>query len=430
MNEDRFDVIIVGGGLAGSAAALELARNGVDVLVLERGRSSGSKNMTGGRLYGHGMEKLIPDFAAKAPIERIVTKERVSLMTEQGAFTMDYDSTKLKDPTCASYTVLRAKFDPWLAAQAEEAGAMYVLRTRVDNLIKKDGKVIGVESGGEMVYADAVILADGVNSLLAQRAGLKKELGPSQVAVGVKEVVKLDEQTVSDRFGLQKGDGASWLFAGYPTDGAVGGGFLYTNRESVSLGIVATISDIEHSQASVPEMVERLKNHPTIKPLIEGGARGEYSAHLVPEAGFNMMPQLYGDGVLVAGDAAGFCINLGYIVRGMDLAIESGRLAAQAILEARKKNDYSSSSLSRYRALLDDSFVMRDLSHYKDAPQLMENHLMFETLPQIADEAMGAMFEVDGSAKAPLMKEIKGIVSNHGGFKPLLKVAKKARKAL
>lgn len=411
MSEDRFDAIIVGGGLAGSTAAYVLAKAGLEVLVIERGDTCGCKNMTGGRLYGHSLEKIIPDFASRAPVERKITKERISFLSSAGNTTVEYGSPALGAPGAASYSVLRSKFDRWLASEAEEQGAMYVCGILVDDMIVRDGKVCGIVAGEEEMEADVVILADGVNSLLSQKLGLKKELDPMEVAVGAKEVITLGEERIRDRFGLEGSDGAAWMFVGDPTAGNIGGGFLYTNKDSVSLGIVTTVGDIDYSGVSVVDMVDRFKEHPVIRPLIAGGQTAEYSAHLVPEGGFHMIPQLYGDGVLVAGDAAGFVINLGYMVRGMDLAIESGLQAANAVLYAKRKGDYSKSALSVYKTALEGTFVMKDLRQYKNAPKFMENRRMFTKYPLLLEEILKAMFLVDGTPSPGLVKKLLPILS-------------------
>lgn len=404
MSEEKFGAIIVGGGLAGCSAAIVLAKAGVDVLVIERGDYCGGKNMTGGRLYGHSLEKIIPNFAEKAPIERVVKHEKISMMTADGSLDIGYNSKKLSaEADNASYTVLRAKFDQWLAEQAEEAGASIIPGIRVDKLLVEDGRVVGVEATGEEMYADVVILADGVNSLLAQQIGMKKELEPHQVAVGAKETIKLSEEIINQRFNLAEGEGTAWLSAGDPTEGSFGGGFLYTNKDTVSVGIVATLSDIGHSELSVPQMLERFKNHPTIAPLLEGGEIIEYSGHLVPEEGLHMVPELYRDGVLVTGDAAGFCVNLGFTVRGMDFAIESGRLAAEAVLKAQERGDFSAESLSDYQKAVENSFIMRDLKSLKGFPTLLSRREMFEDLPGMIDDVAGKLFTVDGKPSQNLI---------------------------
>ena len=397
MSEEKFDAIIVGGGLAGLTAAYCLAQAEMEVLVLERGSFCGSKNVTGGRIYTHSLKKVMPGFAEEAPLERKVTKERVALMTETGTVNIEYASGKPEDEKSASYTILRSKFDKWYAEKCEEAGVMMVPGIRVDEVLKDGDKVIGINAGGEEMFADVVILADGVNSLLAQQLGLKPELEPQQVAVGCKEVIQLGEDVINQRFGLEGNEGVSMLVAGDPTVGNIGGGFLYTNKDSVSIGIVATCSDIGRVDVSIPDMLERFKNHPSIEPLIKGGFPVEYSAHLVPEGGFDMIPKLYDNGVLVTGDAAAFVINLGYTVRGMDFAIESGRLAAEAVIRAKAAEDFSAASLSYYQKLVENSFIYADMKQYRNFPKLLERHEIFNDVPQIADVLFDKLFRVDGS---------------------------------
>ena len=397
MSDEKFDAIVVGGGLAGSSAAIVLAKAGLEVLLIERGDFCGAKNMTGGRLYGHSLEKIIPDFAKEAPIERKVIKEQISLMSEDGSLDVGFRSKRLSsEADNASYTVLRATFDQWLASKAEEAGAEIIPGILVNELILENGKVVGVEATGEKLYADVVILADGVNSLLAQSLGMKKELEPEQVAVGAKEVIKLGEDIINQRFGLAAGEGGAWLSCGDPTMGGFGGGLLYTNKDTVSIGIVATLSDIGHTDLSINQLLDRFKQHPAIAPYIEGGETVEYSGHLVPEEGIHMVPELYRDGVLVTGDAAGFCVNLGFTVRGMDFAIESGRLAAEAVIRAREAGDFSAASLSYYKKLLDESFVMREMDSYKGFPTILSRREVFENLPAMVNDIAAKAFTVDG----------------------------------
>jgi len=415
MSEDRFDVIVVGGGLAGSTAAYVLAKAGVDVLVIERGPSCGSKNMTGGRLYGHSLKKIIPDFETRAPLERRITKERVSLMSASGTTTVEFDSNTLGGEDARSYSVCRGKFDAWLAKEAENAGATYVTGIRVDDLIVRNGRVRGIVAGEDRMEADVVILADGVNSLLAQKIGLAKPLDPHNVAVGLKEVIKLSDQQMKDRFGCTGDNGTAWLFAGDPTLGSIGGGFLYTNKDTISLGIVATVADVEWSETSVVNMLDRFKEHPMIAPLIEGGALMEYSAHLVPEGGYDSMPQLYSDGVLVAGDAAAMCMNLGYMVRGMDLAIEAGRQAANTVLYAMRRKDFSKKTLSAYRTALENSFVLRDMKQYRKAPKFLENRRVFTRFPILLEQICRAVFTVDGvNSSNGILKKVLPPVTDAG----------------
>ena len=430
MSDDRFDAIVVGAGPAGNAAALTLAKAGLEVVVIERGNWAGAKNVSGGRLYGHALEKILPGFADEAPVERRITRERISLLTETAGTTIEYTDEAFRDPKTASYSVLRSKFDKWFAAKAEEEGAMYVTGIHVDEMIVKEGRVCGVKCGDEEMEADVVILADGVNSPLAQSLGMKKELAQAETAVGVKEVIGMDEKVIRDRFNVGEGEGLAWMMAGYPSDGGIGGVCLYTNKESLSLALVLTTSFIGKSETSVPQLLERAKQHPVIAPLIEGGKLLEYSAHLVTEGGYNMIPTLYGDGVLLVGDAANFVMNLAYTVRGMDQAMESGRIAAETVIKAKEKGDFSSSTLSEYKRMLEDSFVLRDLKHHMGTPKMMEHPEIFTKYPVMAQEIFSEMFTIDGNPRRHLMKFAMPALKKSGGIFKLARIGLDAAKAL
>jgi electron transfer flavoprotein-quinone oxidoreductase len=399
-----FDAIVVGAGPAGSTAATVLARGGLDVLLVERGTAPGSKNLSGGRLYGHALATVFPDFATSAPLERVITKERISLLTAESATTVEFSSTHL-DGSNASYSVLRAPLDQWLADQAEAAGATLITGVRVDELLVTDGRVRGIVAGEDQMTAKVVLLADGALSLLARRAGLIPEPDPHHYAVGAKEVIHLGADVVSQRFGLADGQGCAWMFDGHATDGHIGGGFLYTNADTVSLGIVTTIGDLGHSRTRVPEMVERLKSHPTVAPLIAGGTMVEYGGHMALEGGYDAVPKVVHDGALLLGDAAGFGLNTGYTIRGMDLAIESGRLAAETVIAANGRGDFSATSLDEYTDRLKASFVLTDMKFYRRFPAFLEDTpRLFAEYPRLAEELMLDLFSVDGEPPVPLTR--------------------------
>ena len=425
-----FDAIVVGGGLAGSVAAYTLASAEKSVLVVERGNYCGAKNMTGGRIYTHSLAKIFPDYQ-DAPLQRKVTHERISLMSPDSNFTIDYSARELEQAGKESYTVLRGPFDQWLAEKAEDVGAEYICGIAVEDLMIENGKVCGVIAGEDEITADVVILADGVNSLLTSKAGLsKKAPAIHQVAVGAKETIELPADVIESRFLCNPGEGASWLFAGDCSNGIIGGAFVYANEESVSVGIVATMSEVLKQDIPVYQMLENFKNRPEIKPLIAGGKLVEYSGHVVPEGGIHMMPEIIGDGVLVAGDAAMLCMNLGYTVRGMDLAVESGSIAAKAAIKALDAGDTSKAGLGVYKSMLDNSFIMRDMNMYAEAPEFLENCPgMFRGYPEMIRGIMTPLFMVDGEPRQHVMKLAMPQVKKQGLFK-LGKVAMKGVKVL
>ena len=428
-----FDAIVVGAGLAGSVAAHELAKAGKEVLMVERGNFAGAKNMTGGRLYAHSLKKVFPDFEKEAPLERKICHERISLMTGDSNFTIDFSSDAMEDESQASYSVLRGPFDQWLASKAEDAGAEAIYGIPVESLIRDEsGKVCGIKAGEDEITAEVVILCDGVNSLLAQEAVVYSKPPASQIAVGVKEVFELDEQTIDDRLLCNPGEGAAWLFAGDATHGVFGGGFMYTNRTSISLGVVAGIQACASTANATPvyQMLEDLKKHPAVAPLIKGAKVVEHSGHMVPEGGINIMPPLIGDGVMLAGDSAMMCINLGYMVRGMDYAIAAGQMAGQQAVKALDAGDTSKAGLQGYVDALEQSFVLKDLRQYKDEPAFMENFdRMFNGYPVMVRDIMNSMFVVDGSPVTPMKQNVMPIVKRMG-IMNILKDVRGAMKAL
>ncbi|HHV76396.1 MAG TPA: FAD-dependent oxidoreductase [Syntrophothermus lipocalidus] len=406
---EGFEVIVVGGGLAGLAAAYTLADRGVEVLVLERGDYCGAKNVTGGRIYLNPIRDLFPQLWKDAPFERYIAHEEVSLFASTRSITLRYDGNELGEPPYQSYSVLRAKFDRWLARQVEQKGAMLVTKSRVDDVILENGAVKGVRAGGEELRANVVIACDGVLSLVSEKAGLRKDMRPQNYAVGIKEVIEMDRATIENRFNLEGEEGAARLFMGDVTAGMFGGGFLYTNLESISLGLVVSIEALSENQRELtaPELLERFKERPEVSCLVKGGETVEYSAHVIPEGGFDALNSLYGDGILVAGDAAGFALNIGVTVRGMEYAMASGYYAAETVLRAREKGDYSRATLSQYQRLLEDSFVLKDFRNFRDALSVLDNHRFFQYYPELLGNILKDLYQVPPGPKDRLYSTIR-----------------------
>ncbi|MGH7749767.1 MAG: FAD-dependent oxidoreductase, partial [Candidatus Dormibacteria bacterium] len=332
------DAVVVGAGPAGSAAALVLARAGREVLLLERGEFPGSKNVSGAAVYSPDvLEALIPRFWESAPIERTLTRRVICVASEESSVSLDFRSRRFASPPYNAFSVLRPRFDRWLADQAVAAGAVLLSATVVDEVLRDgDGRVRGVRvrrEDGE-IEADVVIAADGVNSFLARGAGMQRELTGHDLSLGVKEVIALDRRTVEERFTLEGDEGVTYEFLGAVTGAVAGGSFLYTNRESLSLGVIVEIASLPEHRVRPYELLERFKSHPSVAPLVRGGRLVEYSAHMVPEAGQAMLATLACDGMLVTGDAAGLCFATGLYLEGINYAIASGRAAGEAAAAA------------------------------------------------------------------------------------------------
>jgi electron transfer flavoprotein-quinone oxidoreductase len=406
-SSERFDVAVVGAGLAGTAAAYLLAKAGLKVVCLERGDEPGTKNVMGGVLYRQPTEKIIPGWWRDAPVERPVVEERMWLVTEDSLIQAGFKSTRYAEEPHNAFTVLRVKFDKWFADQAVAAGALLITNTVAEDVIRQDGRIVGVRTGrsdGD-VFANVVIAADGVNSLLSKKAGLHGELAPNQVALATKEIINMTREKIEDRFLLNPNEGATIEVFGDSTMGMLGYGFIYTNRDSLSVGVGALLSDFIRKKVNPNDLMERFKANPMIKRLLEGGESKEYMAHLIPEGGADAMPPVFTDGMLVVGDAAG--MSNAIYREGSNLALVSAKLAAQTCIEAHQRGDFSAQSLARYRQLLDESFIMKDLSLYSRTSRFFQKNRDFlELYPGMLAEAAHQMLSVDSVPKQDKQRAI------------------------
>jgi electron transfer flavoprotein-quinone oxidoreductase len=409
--KERFDAIVVGAGPAGNAAAYTMAKAGLKVLQIERGEYPGSKNVQGAILYSDALERIIPDFREDAPLERHIIEQRLWVLDDRSFVGTHFRSDHYNKPPYNRYTIIRAQFDRWFSQKVREAGAMLICETTVEHLLMDGQRVVGVRcdrAGGD-VMADVVVLADGVNSTLARKAGFHPEIQARNVALAVKEILFLPEEAIRSRFNVGEDEGVVIEMVGKITDGLVGTGFLYTNKESLTIGVGCILDDFKNNpKRTAPyAMLDRMKQHPSIAPLIEGGEMKEYCAHLIPEGGFFAVPKVCGDGWLIVGDSGGF-VNAAHR-EGSNLAMTTGRLAAETIIEARAAGKpMNSATLKSYKARIDDSFVMKDLHKYRHLPQALEKSpQFFSAYPELVNRAAQTLFTVDGVDKQSKEREIR-----------------------
>jgi len=423
MAEEDFDAIVVGAGPAGSACAYTLAKAGKNVLLLERGDSAGAKNVSGGRLYAYALELVDPDLAQRAPLQRRIVREQIMLLSGQSATTVDYADFGKAAGGPQSYSVIRATLDEWFAGEAEAQGATFAAGMRVDSLLEEHGRIVGIKVGEDEMRAGIVVAADGVNSLIGQQAGLFPDVKAHAVGVGVKETIELPAAVINQRFGLRDGEGAARVAIGC-TEGISGGGFLYTNQDSVSLGIVFNPEQAARNGRQIQEIFQDFKLHPAIAALLEGGTSVEYGAHLVPEIGFHGVPQrLSREGLLVVGDAAQFGINTGMIIRGMDLAMVSGLAAARAILAGGEAG-------AAYQAQLEALSLLPNLRAYAEFHGIFGIDRIFKEYPDLANQALGFLFNVDGQVPPPMIKQLLAIVKSKVSLTQLAKDAWKGYRSV
>ncbi|MEX0846810.1 MAG: FAD-dependent monooxygenase, partial [Ilumatobacteraceae bacterium] len=287
-------------------------------------------------------------------------------------------------------------------------GAQLLCSTTVTGLLRDaSGTVTGVRTDrpdGDLT-ARLVIACDGVNSFLAKEAGLYGPVDAANYTLGVKETIALPKDVIDDRFGVRGREGVDIEILGGTSD-VSGGGFIYTNLDTIAVGVVLKLPKLAAQQRRPEEIIARLKAHSAIAPLVEGGEIKEYSAHLIPEAGLAMMPKLAGDGLLVAGDAAAMCLAAGIWLEGVNFAMASGMYAGQAAVEAISRGNTSLAGLAGYERRLADTFVLKDHRKLKRAPHLVLSDRVQHLYPQFVANVVEGMFRVENPKPKPGLRRI------------------------
>jgi electron transfer flavoprotein-quinone oxidoreductase len=421
---------VVGAGPAGSAAALSLARKGVNVLMLEKARVPGERNMTGGVIYGDfpgewGLIHLVPDFEATAPLERRILSTEVvvldspnyakgtskyyrltksSAAAKLGLFSMGFE-------TGHDYSVLRRPFDRWFANVAVQAGAMLSTETTAEGLLFEGGAVVGVKTPREELRAKLVIDSSGVTSTLVAEAGLRARLTPRQLYHGIKRVYKLDPATIEMRFRVKAGAGRAIFFLGGFMHRIGGGAFIYTNKDTLSVGLVVSMDSLIRATterfAEVGKLLDVLDEfvaHPMVAELLEGAQAMEYSAHNIPKGFKAILKKPYADGFLATGDALGSFVKIGPMIDGMRRAVTSGMMAASAYMAASSSGSFRARNLSRYRDMLTP--IYEDVNRSGRDSFVSEASFTYHTLPKVLfGSGLASVYRFSPGAAPPRMKD-------------------------
>ncbi|MHA2248396.1 MAG: FAD-dependent oxidoreductase [Candidatus Hodarchaeales archaeon] len=406
--KEKFDVIIVGAGPAGCSTAIRLMQKdpSLNVAVIDRGKPIGSKNISGGVIWGQNLATIIPKWWEKAPIERKIIQKRVGFLTKKEAFAVELSFPEWAQDPPNAVSVFLSKFVNWLAKVAENHGANVFEGITVDDLSTNSvGRFNGIIQAGDAFEANVIVIADGANSRLALSSGFRKEMEKKHYGLGVKEVLRLPEEVINDRFNLEPSTGmASEYVIGSLPGGIRAGGFLYTNKDTLSIGTVSQIDTMNNPEFPPLNILESFKKHPMILKMLKESSLAEYSAHWVPEGGIQMLPKLYDSNVLIVGDAAGFVISNGIVIQGINYAIASGISAADTILQAQKINDFSRKTLKNYEQRLKVDYILKDMKTFKKIHKITRNPRLYAQYPELLVGIFKNMLTDQDQAKNHLLK--------------------------
>lgn len=384
-----YDVLIVGAGPAGLAAAVRLkqcaqeAGQEISVCVLEKGAQLGAHTLSGAVIDPVSLTELLPDWRALgAPLTTPVSTDEFLVLGEARARRIP---VALLPPLMANhgaYIISLGEFCQWLGSQAEAAGVeIYAGYAAQEILYGEQGEVAGILTGdmgrtangeegpqfapGIEIHARYTLIAEGARGSLArdleQRFQLRKDSSPQKYGLGIKEVWRVAPE--------QHRPGLVQHSLGWPLASDTGGGsFIYHyGADLVSIGFVVHL-DYANPHLSPFDEFQRFKMHPAIRPLLEGGKRLSYGARAITEGGLQSWPELVFPGGALIGCSAGM-VNVPRI-KGIHNAMKSGMLAAEAVMSALAANR-SPDNLSAYPTALRSSRVWHDLHAVRNVKPML-----------------------------------------------------------
>ncbi|HEY7680386.1 MAG TPA: NAD(P)/FAD-dependent oxidoreductase, partial [Terriglobia bacterium] len=398
------DVLIVGAGPAGLATALRLAQlierhnaevdagarqgrkfSAEEICLLEKSREIGGHLLSGAVLDPRALRELLPDFdqpdsPGRAPLACPVRREGVYFLTERGQWKLPIIPPFLQNH--GNYIVSLNRLGRWLGEKVEKAGVTVFTGFAGRELLYDGGRVAGVRTDdkgvdrqgnpksnyepGYEVRAKVTVLAEGPRGSLSKelvgRQHLDQDSNPQTYAIGVKELWEVPPNRIEP--------GTVMHTAGWPLESDhYGGGWLYAMPDGmISLGLVAGL-DYADPAFDPHEAFQRLKTHPLLRPILEGGRLLKYGAKTIPEGGWFALPQLATEGAVLVGDCAGFLNS--QRLKGIHLAIKSGMLAAESVFDALQQNDFSTARLSDYAKRVEASWVKEELWKARNYHQAM-----------------------------------------------------------
>ncbi|MWV39422.1 FAD-dependent monooxygenase [Natrialba sp. INN-245] len=398
---EHYEAVVVGCGPGGAAAAARLADHDIETLVLERGTEAGSKNVSGGLIYGeesapYTIDDLFEGFREEAA-ERPVTDYRIHNVAGNSVKTYDLRDLHEHDTEWCD-AVLRRTMDSWLEKRVHEktseTGGGVLTDVRVNGLLRENGEIVGVTCDElDSIEADLIVAADGVNSELARDAGLMDWAEPDEWFQGVKATVEMDPDVIDDRFGLESDEGVAHLFSGDLFADVRGGGFLYTNEDSLSIGTVFHLDSLVEQRAEPHELLDALLTHPLLATWLgDEYDEREYAAKLVPDSKKVAHPEPHQGRLVLVGDAAGQMQAQGPIIKGMNHAVTAGALAADAFAVTRGNADPAAAG-RRYAKMLEDSGTMDKLRprRYDLARTVGERDVVTSVVDSVLESPIGSI---------------------------------------
>ena len=440
------DVLFVGGGIACLSGALHLSNliqkhnetvdqegrgkklEEVMIAVLEKGAYVGAHGISGAVMDPSALKELVPDFMERgAPLEGEVKKESVYLFTKRGKIKSPMTPPPLNNH--GNYVVSLARLNEWLGKLVEENGVYMFPGFAGTEVLYENDRVVGVRTGDKGIDADGskksnyepgidlrakvTVFGEGSRGSLTKTLIKKYKLdagkNPQGYVVGVKEVWEIPEGRI------QPGEVVHSL--GYPLKSdTYGGGFIYGMKDNkVSVGLLTGL-DYHDPFLDPHREFQKFKLHPYVAGVLKDGKLVQYGAKTAPVGGFFSVPKLSFPGGVLVGDSASLFIS--QKLKGIHVAMKSGMLAAETILESLLKNDFSEAQLANYRTAITESFVGQELYKVRNFHQAFQKGLYVALIKAGFQYVLGGRIVKSRLATEPDFTHLKKVVDLYGKETP------------